>query len=79
MLPRRFRGAVSLDSARAGRDAAQIAEGIISHLAGQPGATLTATLEIEGTLPNGASDQLVRTVTGNSPTLKFGSHGLEKE
>lgn len=79
VLPRRFHGAVSLDPARAGRDAARIAEEIISHLAGQPGATLTVTLEIEATLPNGASEQLVRTVTENSRTLKFGSHGFEKE
>ncbi len=79
VLPKRFHGAVSLDPARAGRDAARIAEEIISHLAGQPGAILTVTLEIEATLPNGAPDQLVRTVTENSRTLKFGSHGFEKE
>ena len=40
---------------------------------------VTVTLEIEASLPNGASDQIVRTVTENSRTLKFTSHGFEKE
>ena len=33
----------------------------------------------EATMPDGASDQVVRTVTENSQTLKFTSHGFEKE
>ena len=40
---------------------------------------VTVTIEIEAKLPQGASDQLVRTVTENSRTLKFTSHGFEKE
>lgn len=40
---------------------------------------LDATIEIEAKLPNGASDQLVRTVTENCRTLRFQSHGFEKE
>lgn len=31
------------------------------------------------TLPDGASDQIVRTVTGNSRTLRFTSRGFESE
>ncbi|MDW8468100.1 MAG: hypothetical protein RML56_02820 [Burkholderiales bacterium] len=68
-----------LDPARAGRDAARIAEEVIAHLAGQPGAQVTVTLDIEARLPGGASEQLVRTVTENSRTLKFDSHGFESE
>ncbi|MGH7066967.1 MAG: hypothetical protein ACREEU_04190, partial [Acetobacteraceae bacterium] len=77
--PRRFHGSVRLDSARVGRDAGRIAEEVIAHLLGQMGAEVAVTLEIEARLPNGATDQLVRTVTENSRTLKFDSHGFETE
>jgi hypothetical protein len=76
---RRFHGSVRVDSARVGRDAGRIADEVIAHLAGQMGAEVTVTIEIEATLPNGATDQLVRTVAENSRTLKFDSHGFEAE
>ncbi|MGH7087806.1 MAG: hypothetical protein ACREFQ_02800 [Stellaceae bacterium] len=76
---RRFHGSVRVDSTRVGRDAGRIADEVIAHLAGQMGAEVTVTIEIEATLPNGATDQLVRTVTENSRTLKFDSQGFEKE
>ncbi len=44
---RRFHGTVSLDPARVGRDASRIADEVIAHLAGQVGAEVTVTLEIE--------------------------------
>lgn len=77
--PSRFHGSVILDPTRVGRDAGRVAEEVIAHLAGQVGAELTITLEIEATLPDGASEQIVRTVTENSRTLKFRSHGFERE
>jgi hypothetical protein len=77
--PRRFHGTVVLDPARVGRDASRIADEVIAHLARQVGADVRVTLEIEATLPNGASDPIVRTVTKNSRTLKFRSHGFEEE
>lgn len=77
--PRRFHGTVQLDPARAGRDASRIADEVIAHLAGLVGAEVTVTLEVEAKLPGGASDQIVRTVTENSRTLKFTSHGFEAE
>lgn len=76
---RRFHGTVRLDPARVGRDASRIADEVIAHLAGQVGAEVTVTLEIEASLPDAASDQIVRTVTENSRTLKFTSHGFESE
>lgn len=76
---RRFHGTVTLDSARAGRDASRIADEVIAHLIGQVGAEVTVTLEIEASIPDGASDQIVRTVTENSRVLKFSSHGFESE
>lgn len=77
--PRRFHGTVRLDPARVGRDASRIADEVIAHLAGQVGAEVTVTLEVEAKLPDGASDQIVRTVTENSRTLKFTSHGFESD
>ncbi len=40
---------------------------------------MTGTLEIDATIPDGAPDHVVRTVTENSRTLKFESHGFENE
>jgi len=76
---KRFHGTANLDPTRAGRDASRIADEVLSHLVSQVGAEVTVTIEIEAKLPQGASDQLVRTVTENSRTLKFTSHGFEKE
>jgi predicted AAA+ superfamily ATPase len=77
--PKRFHGTVALDATRVGRDAGRIAEEVISHLAGMVNAKVTVTLEIEAEIPDGAPDQVVRTVTENSRTLKFSSQGFEKE
>ncbi len=68
---RRLHGSVRLDSARVGRDAGRIADEVIAHLLGQMGAEVAVTIEIDARLPNGATDQRVRTVTENSRTLKF--------
>jgi predicted AAA+ superfamily ATPase len=78
-LPHRFHGTVQLDSTRVGRDASRIADEVIAHLAGLVGADVTVTLEIEASIPSGASEQVVRTVTENSRTLRFTSHGFERE
>jgi len=77
--PRRFHGTVTLDPSRVGRDAGRIAEEVIAHLAGLVGSEVRVTLEIEAVLPSGATDNVVRTVTENSRTLKFTSQGFEKE
>jgi hypothetical protein len=76
---RRFHGTVSLDPARVGRDASRIAEEVIAHLSGLVGASVTVTMEIEAIAPDGVPDNVVRTVTENSRTLKFTSHGFEKD
>ena len=77
--PTRFHGSVALDATRAGRDASQVADEVISHLAGLVGADVRVTLEIEAEIPDGAPERVVRTVTENSRTLKFDSHGFERE
>jgi hypothetical protein len=78
-VPRRFYGSVVLDSTRVGRDAGRIAEEVIAHLATLPGAEVRVTLEIAASLPDGAPENVVRTVTENARTLKFASQGFEEE
>lgn len=77
--PKRFHGSVELDPTRVGRDAGRIADEVISHLAGLVGATVRVTVDIAAEIPSGVPDQVVRTVTENSRTLKFKTQGFEKE
>jgi predicted AAA+ superfamily ATPase len=77
--PRRYHGSVRLDPARVGRDAGRVADEIIAHLEGLVGSSVTVTLEIQAEIPDGFSDNVVRTVTENSQTLKFLSYGFENE
>ena len=77
--PRRFHGSVELDSTRVGRDAGRIAEEVLAHLSGLVGAKVHVTLEVEAEIPDGAPEHVVRTVTENSRTLRFTSHGFEEE
>jgi predicted AAA+ superfamily ATPase len=77
--PKRFHGTVNLDPARVGRDAGRIADEVISHLAGLVGSSVKVTLEIEAKVEAGTPENVVRTVTENSRTLKFATHGFEEE
>lgn len=76
--PRRFHGVVVLDTLRMGRDAGRIAEEIVQHLSSMTGVDVSVTLEIEANIPEGASDELVRTITENCRTLKFRTQGFEE-
>lgn len=77
--PKRFHGSVTLDPTRVGRDAGRIADEVIAHLVALMGADVKVTLEIEAEIPNGVPDNVVRTVTENSRTLKFKDQGFETE
>jgi hypothetical protein len=48
------------------------------HPSALMGVMLKVTLEIEADIPQGASDELARTITGNCRTLKFKSQGFEE-
>ncbi|MCB0207153.1 MAG: AAA+ family ATPase, partial [Anaerolineae bacterium] len=74
----RFYGVVQLDALRVSSDAAKIAEAIIQHLEGLPDAEVDITLEIQARLPDGAPENVVRTVTENARTLKFDGYGFEE-
>ncbi len=78
-LPTRFHGTVSLDPVRAGAEAGRIAQEILTHLVNVPGARVQVTLEIEAVAPEGVPENVVRTVTENARTLKFRTHGFERE
>ena len=76
---KRYHGAVRLDPTRVGRDASQVADEVVAHLAGLLGADVKLTLEIEANIPDGAPEQVVRIVTENSRTLNFDDSGFETE
>ncbi len=80
LKPKRYHGTVTLDPARVGRDAGRIADEVVTHLVGLVGSSVRVTLEIEADIPAGTPDNVVRTVTENSRTLKFASNsGFEKD
>lgn len=78
-LPRRFHASVTLDADRVGRDAGKIADEVLSHLSTIPGARLKVSVEIEAEIPEGASEDIQRTISENAGVLKFDSHGFERE
>ncbi len=77
--PKRFHGTVALDPHRVGRDAGRIAEEVVAHLVGIVGARVHVTLDIEAEIPSGVPEGASRTVTENCRTLKFSTHGFERE
>lgn len=76
--PKRFHGSVALDASRVGRDASRIADEVIAHLVGLVGSNVRVTLEIEAEISSGVPENVVRTVTENSRTLKFDNQGFEE-
>ncbi len=77
--PKRFYGRVELEPLRVARDASQIADAVVQHLSGLLGAEVEVTLEVSAEIPEGAPDDVVRTVTENARTLRFSSHGFEAQ
>lgn len=51
---------------------------MVKHLAALLGANVRVTVEIEAELPDGAPENVVRTVTENCRTLRFDSFGFEE-
>jgi hypothetical protein len=76
---RRLHHAIELDTLRIGRDAGHITEEIVQHLSALPSANVRVRLEIDAEMPNGAPDNVVRTVSENCRTLTFISWGFEEE
>jgi predicted AAA+ superfamily ATPase len=75
---RRFHGSKQLNPRDLARDAGTIGTEIVQHLVSRMGARVTVRLEIDAELPEGAPEDLVRTVTENCRTLRFESAGFEE-
>jgi len=75
---RRFHATVDLSPTRIARDAGEIGEAIIQHLASLVDAKVTLTLEIQAAVPNGVPENVVRTVSENARTLKFIAANFEE-
>ncbi|HRY49076.1 MAG TPA: Swt1 family HEPN domain-containing protein [Candidatus Paceibacterota bacterium] len=78
-LPTRFYGSVTIDAMRMGRDIATISKEVVEHLTSQLGSEVEITLDIHAKIPGGVPDKTVRDVSENCRTLKFKTHGFEKE
>lgn len=78
-LNKRFYGSKVLNTARAGRDAGEIVEEVISHLVKLEDANVSVSLEINAKIPNGAPNDTVRTVLENCRTLGFETQEFEQE
>jgi hypothetical protein len=76
--PSRFYGRVNLESTRLLRDIAEIADAIVQQLERGDG-EVKITVEIEASSVKGFAEDVRRTVTENSRTLKFESHEFEAE
>ena len=73
----RYYGRVSLDAQRVNREMSLIVEEVIERLTSIAGCEVDISLEINAVLPAGFDEATIRTVSENSRTLKFTSHGFE--
>ncbi len=69
--PRRFYGAVKLDSTRLSRDFGVVAQEVVAQLTSLLGTQVEVTVEISARNPGGFPDDTVRNVTENAKTLGF--------
>ena len=75
---KRFYGRVDLDSMRLSRDAGQIAEEVIQHLAALQSSDIKISLEITASTPDGIPEKTVRILLENCKTLKFKVNDFEE-
>lgn len=75
----RYHGTVDIDSQRGNKEMATIVEEIVQRLTSLPGTDVSITIEISAEREAGFDDGTVRTISENSRTLKFRSHGFEGE
>ncbi len=75
--PKSFHGSIQIKPTAAKMKLVQVAEEIISILAGDPNANIEITLEINAEFPTGASDQIKRAVSENANALGFKTKAWE--
>lgn len=79
LQPTHFHGSIAVDATRLARDASTISTEILQHLASKLGTKVQVVIDIQATIPDGADDATVRTVTENCRTLGFDSgSGFER-
>lgn len=74
----RYFGAIDLDPKRYSSQLASIMQEVLQRLEAQDGTVVSVALEIIAKNPAGFTEQVVRSVSENSSTLKFGEHGFEE-
>ncbi len=75
----RFFGVFKVSPERYTRDLTRVAQEVLQHLAAAGGVALEVTVEVTAVKPEGFSDEEVRVVLENAPTLKFDQFGFERE
>ena len=77
--PKRFYGSVNLNPVRASRDAQDVIDEVVQHLAGQSNSNVTVTIDIQATFGDGVPEDLERILTENCRTLGFNTQEFEDE
>jgi predicted AAA+ superfamily ATPase len=77
--PNLYVGSVKLDGMRVVKDAGRVMMEVVEHLSTLPGAELDVTLEVRVKVPESVPEDIVRTVSENAKTLKFGTSSFERE
>ena len=70
-LLKRFHGAVKVNPMTLSSDISKLSEAVIQHLSSLPEAKVEVTIDIAPYMPDGAPENVVRTVTENCRTLRF--------
>ena len=76
---KRYHGSVTLDKARVGPAAGQIAEEVIAHLTSLLDANVKLTLHIDAKIPAGVPKNVERVIIENSRNLNFDDSEFEME
>jgi hypothetical protein len=61
------------------KDAGRVMIEVVEHLSTLPGAEVDVTLEVRVKIPDGTPEAVIRTVSENAKTLKFGTSSFERE
>jgi uncharacterized protein len=77
--PNVFIGSVKLDGERVVKETGRVVMEVLEHLSVLPGAEVQVTLELRVSVPDGVKEDVVRTVSENSKTLKFQTFSFERE
>ena len=77
--PKRFYGSVELNPVRASRDAQNVINEVVQHIASRSDVDVTVTIEVQATFGDGVPEDLERILTENCHTLGFNAQEFEDE